>query len=81
MKTNIHLEQCGAGWKILADIEDVTNQAELNKATELVQEAAVFSMALPGWDLKKTAGEENPDGDRWRKAVFARRQWAKGAGR
>jgi len=78
VKTSLDFEQCGGGWKVLAHVEDVTTEAELLHAQGLIESAAQFSMALPGWDLKKTAGEEDTSQDKWRKAAFARRQWAKG---
>ena len=77
MTLNVTLEQCGAGWKVLAEIHDVVDEEGLTAAQKLVERAAEFSMALPGWNPGKQEREE-PEGNKWRKAYFARRNWARG---
>ena len=80
MKTNIHMEQCGAGWKVLVDIEDVTEGEAFNTAKRLIENAAEFTMALPGWDVNRAGGAEasSPEDSKWRRAYFAKQKWAAG---
>ena len=78
MKTSIDFEQCSAGWKVVAHVEDIQSDSELNVAQCLVEKAAEFGAALPGWNLEKATGESDPEQNKWRKAYFARKQWAAG---
>jgi hypothetical protein len=81
MKLDINFEQCSAGWKVTANAEGVQNKEELESAKRLIEDAAEFSAGLPGWNLGKEAGETDPEQNKWRKAYFAKKAWARGGGR
>lgn len=50
MKLNIHLEQCSKGWKVTADLEDVSTETELAIAKDRIQDMCAFTLEAPGWD-------------------------------
>ena len=81
MKTNVKLEQCGAGWKVFAEIEDAAEGEAFEAAKRLIEKAAEFTMGLPGWNLGKEDSHEDPEQNKWRKAYFARKNWARGLGK
>ena len=81
MKTAIDFEQCSAGWKVVAHVEDLGTPEELEQAKRLIENAAEFGAGLPGWNLEKAAGETDPEQNKWRKAYFARKNWARGGGK
>ena len=81
MKLNVHFEQCSSGWKMIADLEGLESEPELAAAQALIENAAQFSMGLPGWNGTKDAPEDNEAQNKWRKAYFARKNWARGLGK
>ena len=81
MKLNIKLEQCGAGWKVFAEMDDMKALEELELLKPVIESAAQFSMALPGWNVKESPEATSEEQEKWRKAYFARKAWNKGLSR
>ena len=84
MKTNIRLEQCSAGWKVIADIEGATSSEDIEQAKSLIATFGAYAHTLPGWSATGEAPAASDKSEAERNAIRAhyaqkaRRNWNRG---